>query len=40
MSLLLGCDIRLSGLSGGLFLEWSVWHSAASVLTLQICRVS
>ena len=30
MSLLLRCDLPLSGLSGCLSLELSLWHSAAS----------
>ena len=37
MSLLFGCDIPVSGLSGSLFLELSLWDLAASFLRMQIC---
>ena len=39
MSLLLGYDLSLSGLSGSLGREISLCNSAASFLTLQICWV-
>ena len=39
LSSLLRCDLSLSGLIGSLSLELSLWHSVASFLTLQICRV-
>ena len=35
----LRCDLSLSGLSGSLSLELSLWLSVASFLTLQICLV-
>ena len=39
MSLLLGCDLFLSGLSGSLILKLNLWQdSAASFLTMQSCR--
>ena len=35
-----GCDLSVSGLSGSPSLELSLWHSAASFLTMQRCRVA
>ena len=34
----LRCDLSLSGLSGSLSLELSLWHPAASFLTVQLLR--